>query len=1659
LLAPAFASDHAQFIPYTVLLLIIGFALGLGARPDGTDTSSGSGSGSGSVVAVGSASGSGSGSGKDLRADYLQTMQILATLDPHTLLYIFLPALLFESAQAIDFHVFKKVAIKTLVLAFPGMALCSLLMSCVVKLSYQNWTWDLCLLLGTITSATDPVAVVALLRELGAKVSLATTIEGESLLNDGSAVVLYMVLKQIAEAGGTVGDAGGIAATFFVKALGGPAIGIVFGTVALWWISHVFNDPMVEISISIATAYLAYYVSEFWCDSSGVLTVVCVGLCFSRGGRTSISPEVFHFLHEFWETLGYLANTIIFLITGIAISYLIVPLFTTQPPRPSPLLTPRDLGISFVIYACGLGIRLFVFLLTYLPFRRTPYGWTWKEMLISSWGGLRGAVGLALGLDVLFSAQSAVPCPDDDPAASPFAPPTISCIALRSTILLHVAMMVLCTLLINAPLMKPLLAVLRFVELSREELTMLALVAERLKKDADQELKRLKEDPFVSNSNWEVVRQFADLNELFRPLLKGTTVKHAPKAVVESEAMSVESAMGADATSARGSMVPASIPEGRQSFIHLTVPEVLARHANDRSSKSDRYSLSQFADEGENTPVPAEDAAAMREDQYESFLLSELKYHYHMSLKAGVWHLQHQGTLGNSATDVLVDVFNHKLDDKHAVDWVNWSELQAAGGQKSNFRPPAWLSAMRQMPFVGTLITRYVLAPQLQTWHDIAFGFLSVHEHLEHEIDHWTTNEKHLSTLQHVMHENMEGARKSLERLQDVLPEVIIDVNTRQAARIMLNTTREKIQGLETAGMLAAPQAAKMVAQVETQMRRLKLWSMSFDLSKERLLREVTWLSELSEDSFAILLEAAQEFPFDTGQFLVRQGELVSKESGCVYLVTRGIVEIVEEYENGDSQVVARRGSGIVIGEQSLLTGAPRAASARACTSVSALGLPHHAMKRAMETYPELAKRMWHHVGKNLCQKLLGDEEERRYGERSSTAEQLLHQAEQWVPSLHALNEWEPGEQMDLERKVLLLSGSCIEFREAEAPPTAAQLGELQLAIARDSQEAIRNEQLQMKQLQRSKTRMRLRKGSMQPRFFGAADQPMSEAPADATDAQAPAPSAPDEPTPRTKGSSPSKDPSMREQTRKVSLSAPVDLGKERRTLHQTSPWIVHIAPCLIDAPPGGVQGRHLLQCLTPCRLCLEPRGLQPNDLSTGEALAEGSPLPMAIAPLELNKELMKALMRKLSRHTYQPGDTLLDAGTLTGSSEPPSVCFVLSGQVACDLDPTAVYDGVDDGGKGGSDGLGHGASHDDPLSSAGEPFVNSASALSTPKGGFGGFGGGGGGAGGAQADDGGKALGRSEGRQGSGVFLLTPPAGAPLGEWLLLQPGLAHVPRVVAHTPTTCVKLSERDLFAAMQKDEGIAHNLWWGRTQREAYCFLRKLEPFCWWYPSKLWRWVMMGKFVKVPEGRGQLGVQAPFVVLVQGRCHVMYQDVGSVSNDAEPAAGGRQQSRGRADRDARRSSLGSMKLLGSGARIADLLTFHHTKAAGGAFGTPSALLRPHSPLAGLAGGGAGGGGRWVPGPEIIHCHEEIAYHFARDSLVFVPSDASLTWLPSSLVFSPGGTSLPPTLNGAERNGVGAGKRADGSALGMGQPLPRTGGSASSGPSGGAGDDSLAA
>ncbi len=1568
-----FLKRVADVVPYTVLLLAIGLALGFVARAlededannaassaaaiSASSSSNASGSAAGRRLTAASGSAAGSGTGEEPwwtpRADFMYAIATLGGLDPHLMLYIFLPALLFESANAIDFHCFRKVVGKTVTLAFPCMLLGSGMMASVVRLAYPEWSWDLCLLLGTITSATDPVAVVAMLRELGAKVSLSTTIEGESLLNDGSAVVLFRVLKDIAQAGGTVGDVGGIIGDFFRMAVLGPVIGAAFGALALIWCSRVFNDPLVEISISIVAAYLAYYVSEYWIHSSGVLTVVFTGLAFaSTFGRTSISPEVFHFLHEFWETLGYVANTIIFLITGVAIAYNFYELD----------ITSRDVGISFLVYCSGLVIRTVIFVITYPLFTRMPYSWTWQEALIASWGGLRGAVGLALGLDIFLTTTPTLTCPGGSED------PNIACQNVKGRILLHTSMMVVCTLVINASTLKPLLSILKFVELSKAELKMLEHISYRLEADAKKYEVTLQDDPFLSNSNWEVVRQYTYMLEMFKPLLKGTRLNTKKEE---------------DDKAAKGSLDAGTIawhaPSNTRNS-RIDVHELLQRESLE-GGRASRHS------EGADGPSRATDGI----DEAEKLnLLNELKYQYHMSLKASVWHQQHEGTLGSSATDILVDALNHKLDDKHAVDWIKWEELQAAGGQMTGFRLPPWISRMRKIPVLGPLFDA-LLGQRLQTWHDIAYGFLSVHEHLEHEVEHWTDDAKLKEELRRVMHVNAEGARRSLIDLQEVLPEVCLAVNTRQAARLMLNATREKVKEMEDHGQLPGPQAKAMRLQVETQMRKLQLARMPLDLSKEKVLSEVKWIHDLKKDAdevFQMLVYASSEIQYKVGEYVVKQGELpIADDSHCVYLIARGIVDIIEDFERPDGtkeeKVVARRGSGMVIGEQALLTGAPRANSARACTSVLALGLSHAMLHEAMDRFPELGCRLWHRVGLNMAQKLLGEAEEAKRGERTLSLEELQEAASQWVPNMEAVRVMTEGTTMLLERKVLLLHGSCIEYREDEQKPTEGQREALKQSLQREALEAQLAEQEAL-QHKRQKTAVVKQRRFSAARIFGAGATPEPQRQTSFRQINPPtaSPGRQDDVIAQTAknaammmglvpvgasapGAAP--EPSLRSCSRPAGrtsiegsganglASVPEhsrprpDLHNQRRLIHQDSQWIVHIAPCIIDVPTGGAQAKHELTFLVDdCRLCVQPdsardsHGADAADARTRAAGGEldGEPLQFMTSPHPLERDLRKDMLKKLARSIYQPGETLVD-----GKTNNNVVHFVVSGTVRCDVDDSAPpATGVK---APAADALGGQVG----VYAAGEPFVRGSS------------------------------------------FLFAPPAGAPLGEWLLLQDKerLVQRPRVVAETAVTCVTLPIDVLDEARVEDKHIETNLWWARCQREAFCYCRKLRPFAKWQPSKLWRWLQLGKHVKVPAGHGLLKETMPFVVLLHGSCHVSYTEAGPEPHGGADAGGAphRESTGARHDRQTaiggQRRQLGSMVLLGSGAKIADLLTFHthHSKS---------------KDMVGDELVGSGGGGKTVSAPEVIYCHEQIAYHFRQDSLVFIPSEASLSWLPAN-------------------------------------------------------------
>ena len=181
------------------------------------------------------------------------------------ILFVFLPALVFESAYAVDQHALYKERGAVLTLAGPALLLSTALIGgAMYLLTWGAWQWPItaALVFGALISATDPVAVVAILREVNAPKRLGVLIEGESLFNDGTAIVVFMVLIDLLGNPRSVFSLGGTLMDFVFVVVGGVLVGLFLGVTISWWMARTFNDPLVEIAHTVVVAYLAMLVAE-----------------------------------------------------------------------------------------------------------------------------------------------------------------------------------------------------------------------------------------------------------------------------------------------------------------------------------------------------------------------------------------------------------------------------------------------------------------------------------------------------------------------------------------------------------------------------------------------------------------------------------------------------------------------------------------------------------------------------------------------------------------------------------------------------------------------------------------------------------------------------------------------------------------------------------------------------------------------------------------------------------------------------------------------------------------------------------------------------------------------------------------------------------------------------------------------------------------------------------------------------------------------------------------------------------------------------------------------------------------------------------------------------------------------------------------------------
>jgi len=301
------------------------------------------------------------------------------------LVNVFLPILIFEAALGLSTREFMRNLVAITALATVALVISAVIVG--VGLHYGlGIPLVAALLFGALISATDPVAVVAIFRELGVPKRLLTLVEGESLLNDGVAIVLYGILLGVALPAGANGHedlsiAGG-ALDFFVVGGGGLAIGAVVGTLAVLILPLL--QRLAAGALSVAVAYGSFVLAEHL-HMSGVMATVAVGIAMGGLLESRADHAARDLLHELWESLGFIANALLFLFIGLALNF---------------DLLRDNLGAIGIAVAAVLVSRP----LAVIPLVRLLERWAHipsvghRNSLVVVWGGLRGGVALALAL-------------------------------------------------------------------------------------------------------------------------------------------------------------------------------------------------------------------------------------------------------------------------------------------------------------------------------------------------------------------------------------------------------------------------------------------------------------------------------------------------------------------------------------------------------------------------------------------------------------------------------------------------------------------------------------------------------------------------------------------------------------------------------------------------------------------------------------------------------------------------------------------------------------------------------------------------------------------------------------------------------------------------------------------------------------------------------------------------------------------------------------------------------------------------------------------------------------------------------------------------------------------------------------------------------------
>jgi NhaP-type Na+/H+ or K+/H+ antiporter len=726
--------------------------------------------------------------------EFGQGLEMILSIDPHGILLIFIPILVFEAAYNTDLYFFKKEFYQVILLAGPGVVIGAIMLALIFNygLGYsEEFNMFGGLTFGSIICATDTVAVLALLKELGTPKYFSMLFEGENLLNDATAMVFYMIFSDLFKAKGVTTL--GATLQFLRLSVGGFVLGSLMFLIVILWLRKITKDKILVITITFLSCYLTFFLAENVVKVSGLLSVVVLGVLMAMHAKMRMNPETLETIHIVISFIQFCLESILFLITGVFIGKMYI--FQDKNT-----LEAADYTKSLIFFL-AMNVARYVMINMLLPLiNKSGYPLNWKDVIVLSYGGVRGALGLALALIVY-----------RDTDYSP---------RFRDLVLYYVAVVIVLTVIFNGLTIGYIMRLINFAPVNpltykiRNNVLKNVIVSSLKKNDT------IKGNKFLKLANWEVVTKISGVDRFIK--LHEEEVKKMDK-------------------------------------------------ANQKQLKVDK----EREMKGLKSPI--------REDEFEKMEVEEVRMRFYTIIKSVIYEKFEEDFCSIPTLKNLHEILEECMEDLSKPLWIFENVSQELMSVEEIMK----LIWLKKIPIIGRFTNSYFSRFFLNTYEKLSVLVMVLTQILD-ERPEIPLNFAIVNMVMQEVYKNKSKFESRLFYLCDLFPDFISNVQSNQAAQIILNNQRSVIHDSYANGYISEDDYDKLTNVVEKGIANLDVQDYDWgkkDINELELIEPS--FSKLSKEHMKLIKDTYVKCDFKMGQVIFSSKEPVKG----LYIIIKGIVE------------------------------------------------------------------------------------------------------------------------------------------------------------------------------------------------------------------------------------------------------------------------------------------------------------------------------------------------------------------------------------------------------------------------------------------------------------------------------------------------------------------------------------------------------------------------------------------------------------------------------------------------------------------------------------------------------------------------------------------------------------------------------------------------